>query len=72
MLVLLVVKRVNKGGFMLNLCDLPECVDDCVISDFDLRSVERYVVPERMIAYVDNAGLNIGDPGCTLCPCFNV
>ena len=57
---------------MLNLCDLPECVDDCVISDLDLGRVERFIVPERMTAYASSAGLNIGDPGCTICPCFNV
>ena len=56
---------------MLNLCDLPECVDDCVISDLDLGRVERYVVPERMIAYAPNAGQTIGTEQCVICPCNN-
>ena len=56
---------------MLNLCDLPECVEDFIVSDLDLGRVNRYIVPERMIAYAANAGLTIGTEQCVICPCNN-
>ncbi len=57
--------------YMLSLSELPECVEDFVVSDLDLGRVNRYIVPERMIAYAANVGQTIGTAFCELCPCNN-
>jgi len=57
---------------MLSLSELPECVEDFIVSDLDLERVDKHVIKERMTAYANSAALNIGDPGCAVCPCFQV
>jgi hypothetical protein len=67
---------MNSGAcfwevYMFSLSDLPECVDDFIVSDLDLGRVNRYIVPERMIAYAVSAVSTIESAFCELCPCYN-
>jgi len=57
---------------MVALCDVPLVVADFIVSDLDLERVDKHVIKERMTAYANSAALNIGDPGCAVCPCFQV